>query len=267
MGLFRIREDLLRFSLGRVRVDRSLGGDEPFSDWWSGESESRDGGETWSAPGPELKLFPYWTELYGPSNPHRLADGRLLWVAMGTTGRDEGWRVGVSITDADGSSYGPITLIAAAPDRNFADSDLGRLRDGRFVAVMREMVTRQAFVSLSADEGATWSEPEPAGFRGANIHLVRLNDGTLLCAYRDEDPDRWGVSLSVSEDGRAWRWVGQLYRGDATSRHEPTMFCGYPAFARLSRDELLCVLHTYVDDDGRGDLHLLQLRDRTEPRP
>ncbi len=267
MGLFKIRDDLLRFSLGRVLVDRSLGGDEPFSDWWSGEVESRDGGESWSAPGPELTLFPYWTELYGPTNPHPLADGRLLWVAMGTTGRDAGWQVGVTITDADGSAYGPITTVAAAPDRNFADSDLGRLRDGRFVAVMREMVTRQTHLSFSDDEGSTWSEPDLAGFQGSNIALFRLNDGTLLCGYRDEDPARWGVSLSVSDDGRTWRWIGQLYRGDANSRHEPTMYCGYPAFARLSQNELLCALHTYVDHDGRGDLQLFRLRDRTQPRP
>ena len=132
---------------------------------------------------------------------------------------------------------------------------------------MREMVTRQTHLALSTDEGATWSAPELAGFQGSNITLVRLNDGTLLCAYRDEDPARWGVSLSVSEDGTAWRWIGQLYRGDANSRHEPTMYCGYPAFTRLSQGELLCVLHTYVDDAGRGDLQLIRLRDRTEPRP
>jgi hypothetical protein len=255
--------DRLRLSLGYVTVDRSLGGDEPFSDWWSGEVESRDGGESWSTPGPQLTLFPYWTEMYGPSNPHPLADGRLLWIAIGTVGRDEGWRVGVTATDADGSAYGAVTVVAAAADRNFADADLARLDDGRFVAVMREMVTRQAFLSFSSDEGATWSEPEPAGFMGANIHLLRLNDGSLLCAYRDEDPDRRGVSVSVSRDGRSWRFVGQLYRGGPDARHEPTMYCGYPTFARLGNGDLLCVLHTYVDDAGRGDLHQLRIRDRT----
>ena len=209
MGLFRIRDDLIRFSLGRVRVDGSLGGDEPFADWWSGEVESRDGGETWSAPGPELTLFPYWTELYGPSNPHRLADGALLWIATGTTGRDAGWSVGVTRTDAEGSSYGPIKLIASDPEHNFADPDMGRLRDGRFVATLREMVTRHTFITISADEGASWSAPVMAGFRGSNHRLVPLNDGSLLAAYRDEDPAHYGVSLSVTHDGVVWRPAGR----------------------------------------------------------
>ena len=38
MGLFKIRDDLLRFSLGRVLVDRSLGGDEPFRTGGAGKS-------------------------------------------------------------------------------------------------------------------------------------------------------------------------------------------------------------------------------------
>ena len=120
-------------------------------------------------------------------------------------------------------------------------------------------------MAFSDDEGATWSEPEPTGFRGANIRLQPLRDGSVLCAYRDEDPQRHGVSVSVSEDGRSWRWVGQLYRAGPDARHEPTLYCGYPAFARLADGDLLCVLHTYVDDAGRADLHQLRIRDQTSP--
>jgi hypothetical protein len=264
MGMFRIRDDLIRLSLGRVRVDRSLGGDEPFSGWWTGDAESRDGGDSWTEPGPEIRWFPYWTELYGPSNPHPLADGRLLWLGTGTNGRDEGWQVGVTTTDADGSTYGPVTTVAAAADRNYADPDMERLSDGRFVAVIREMVTRRSVAAVSSDDGATWSPPVPTGFGGSNHNLTVLNSGTLLCAYRDEDPSQYGVSLSVSDDGLSWRFIGRLYRAEPGIRHEPTLYCGYPAIARISRDELLCVLHTYVDDRGHADLHLIRLLDRSQ---
>ena len=125
------------------------------------------------------------------------------------------------------------------------------------------MATRKSFLAESADEGRTWSTPQPAPFHGANHCLATLNSGALVVAYRDEDPGRRGVSLSVSEDGRDWRFIGQLYRGGADANHRPTLYCGYPAFARLSRDELLCALHTYVDDEGRADLHLIRLRDRS----
>jgi hypothetical protein len=41
--------------------------------------------------------------------------------------------------------FTPPVIIAAAPDRNFSDLDLIRLADGRFLAVIREHVTRQSF--------------------------------------------------------------------------------------------------------------------------
>src|SRR5262249_36585608 len=132
-----------------------------------------------------------------------------------------------------------------------------------FVVVIREMVTRRSVAAFSTDEGATWSAPVPTGFGGSNHNLTRLRSGALLCAYRDEDPNQYGVSLSVSNDGRSWRFIGQLYRAAAGIRHEPTLYCGYQAIARISPTELLCVLHSYVDDRGHADLHQIRLVDNS----
>ena len=158
--------------------------------------------------------------------------------------------------------FGPITLIGAAPDRNFADLDLARLPDGRFLAVMREMVTRQSHQAWSADEGATWTPVQPTGFRGSNTKLFRLRNGSIACAYRDEDPDRRGVSLSVTDDGgEHWRFAGQLYAAGPDARHLPGSVCGYPDVVDLGDGRLAAVLHTYPDDAGRMDIQLLFLRD------
>ena len=60
------------------------------------------------------------------------------------------------------------------------------------------------------------------GFLGANIKLLRLRSGAILCAYRDEDPQRRGVSVSISDDGgEQWRFAGQLYAADAAVPHKP----------------------------------------------
>ena len=112
-GLARVDDENVKLLLGRIFIDFSLGGTEPMTGWWVASTTSRDGGETWSEPGPEIRLFPHWTELYGASNPHPLSDGRLLWAVMGTKGRDAGWHSGVSFTGPDGDDFTPPTIIAA----------------------------------------------------------------------------------------------------------------------------------------------------------
>lgn len=263
-GLARLSDDLIRLIVGRISIDLTLGGPEPAGDWHVYALESRDGGETWSAPGPEIRLFPCWTELYGASNPHRLGDGRLLWACIGTLDRDAGWRAGVTFTGPNGDDFTPPTIIASAPDRDFGDLDIVRLRDGRFLAVAREFRTLDSISAHSADDGATWSAIRPTGFKGANIKLHRLASGEILCAYRDEDPARPGVSCSVSEDGgESWRFIGQLYDGRADRVDSPGSPCGYPDFVTLGDGTLLCVLHAYPDAAGQVALHALRVRDRS----
>ena len=115
--------------------------------------DSRDGGRTWTEPGDELKLFPLWTEVYGQSNPHPLPDGRFLLAAIGTMGRDEQWHSGVSICDPnDGYSFTKLVIIAHDPERNYSDTDVVRLDDGRLLAVVREHIVKRSVFSHSDDD-------------------------------------------------------------------------------------------------------------------
>ena len=263
-GLAPLGDDLLKLVVGRVRLDLARAGDEPFSDWSITATHSEDGGLTWSVPGPEIRLFPGWTELYGASNPHPIAGGSYLWATMGTLREDRGWHAGVTTTDARGEGFTPPVVIAQAPDRDFSDIDLVRLADGRFLAVIREQITRRSVFAHSADEGRSWTPIRETGFLGANIKLHRLRSGAVLCLYRDEDPARRGVSCSVSDDGgAAWRHVGRLYVADPSVPHRPGNLCGYPDVVPLDGDEFACVLHTYPDAEGHTDLHFMRLRDRT----
>jgi hypothetical protein len=262
-GFAPIADDRLLLMIGRIQVDPSLPGTEPITGWWQGSIASTDGGRTWSEPSDEIRLFPHWTELYGASNPHRLADGRLLWACMGTEGRDVGWHSGVSVSDPTGSVFSPPTIIAREPERDYSDIDVVRLADGRFLAVTREHLTRQSVQSWSADEGRTWTPIRPTPFLGSNIKLFRLRSGAVVCAYRDEDPARRGVSISLTEDGgETWRSLGQLYAAGDDARHRPGDVCGYPDIVSLGDDRLGVALHGYPDDDGLA-LHWLVLRDRS----
>ncbi|MEP6637769.1 MAG: sialidase family protein [Chloroflexota bacterium] len=263
-GLARIADDHIKVMLGRILIDLSLGGTEPMTGWYVASSTTRDGGESWSEPSPEIRLFPEWTELYGASNPHPLADGRLMWAVMGTRGRDIGWHAGVSVSDPDGEHIEPPTIIAEADGRDYSDIDVIRLDDGRFLTVIREHQTHQSVWSNSADDGRTWTPIKPTPFLGSNIKLFRLRSGAIACAYRDEDPARRGVSLSVSEDGGArWTLAGQLYAAGSDARHEPGSVCGYPDVVRLGSGELGVVLHAYPSAAAGTQLQWLRLRDRT----
>lgn len=262
-GFAPVADDRLLLMIGRIQVDPSLGGTEPITGWWQSAIASGDGGRSWSEPAAELRLFPHWTEMYGASNPHPLADGRLLWACMGTHGRDVGWHAGVTVSDPAGTAFEPPVIIASAPDRDYSDIDVVRLADGRFLAVVREHLTRQSVQSWSQDEGRSWSTPRPTPFLGSNIKLFRLRSGAVVCAYRDEDPDRRGVSISVTLDaGDTWRSLGQLYAAAPDAQHEPGSVCGYPDLVSLGGDRIGAVLHGYPDADGIA-IHWLELRDRT----
>ena len=263
-GLSRLPNDDVLVLLGRLQLDFTLGGPEPARGWHVAAARSRDGGETWSELGEEIRLFPYWTELYGTSNPLPLGDGKLLWGCIGTTGRDAGWQAGVVATGPGGEDFGAPVIIAAALDREYGDLDLVRLDDGRLLAVIREFTVKDAVYAHSSDEGSTWTPIRPTGFKAANIKLVRLRSGAILCAYRDEDPARPGVSCSVSEDGGDnWQFIGQLYVAGSDQTNLPGSPCGYPDIVALGDGQLLGILHTYPDAEGHLDLFQLRLVDRS----
>lgn len=256
--------DHLRLFVGRVQFEPELGGKQPFAAWRANYLDSFDDGCTWAEPGQDVALYPCWTEVYGASNPHRLTDGRFMWGASGTLGRDVDWQFGVSFTDGEGGDFTPPVIIAAGPDRGYPEGDLVRLDDGRFLAVVREQLGPSTVFAHSADEGRTWTALRPCGFKGANIKLHRLRSGAILCAYRDEDPEHRGVSCSVSADGgETWRPIGQLYAAPPAARHVPGHLCGYPDFVATGESELVAVLNTYEDGDGEIMLHVFRLQDLT----
>ncbi len=264
-GFLHFSDDHIRLVLGYITYDFSLGGEEPMSDWSITMTESRDGGATWSRMGSEIDLFPGWTELYGASNPHPIEGGHLF-ALMGTLGRDTGWHAGVSFSADFGDTFEPPVIIAQAPDRDYSDIDVVRLTDGRNLAVVREHLTRQSVFSHSSDEGKNWTPIRPTPFKGANFKLHRLPSGEVICAYRDHDPERPGVGLSVTADGgETWRYAGRLYAADPATDDvsgSSGVPCGYPDFVDLDDGRLGCILHTYRDAAGNVDLHWLTLRIR-----
>ena len=264
-GLVRFSDHMIRLIVGSMKIDYSLGGDEPFSDCITGYLDSKDGANTWSHKLEEINLFPMWTEVYGQSNPHILKDGRFLLAMMGTIGRDKEWHSGVSFCDPnDNYSFSKPIIIAKDKYKNYSDIDVVRIKDGRLLAVIREHNLKKSVFSHSENEGITWSPINFTGFLGSNIKLLKLNSGDIICAYRDENPDNLGVSISISRDcGYKWEYLGQIYSASKDSLHIPGLKCGYPDMLYINNVDIIGVLHTYPNKEGAMNIKQFKLKDLT----
>lgn len=264
-GLVRFSDNMIRLIIGSIKIDYSLGGDEPFSDCITGFIDSKDEGNSWVHNLQEIDLFPMWTEVYGQSNPHILKDGRFLLAMMGTMGRDKQWHSGVSFCDPnDNYSFSKPVIIAKDQDRNYSDIDVVRVKDGRLLAVIREHNLKKSVFSHSEDEGITWSPISFTGFLGSNIKLLKLNSGDIICAYRDENPNNLGVSISISGNhGYKWEYLGQIYSASKDSLHIPGLKCGYPDMLYVNEEDIFGVLHTYPNKEGDMSIQQFNFKDLT----
>ena len=264
-GLVKFSDQMIRLIVGRINIDYSLGGDEPFDDCFTGFIDSKDGGQTWSKNWTEINLFPAWTEVYGQSNPHLLNNGQFLMATMGTMGRDVQWHAGVAFCDPSNNyEFSKPVIIANDPERHYSDIDVVRIKDGRLLAVIREHNLKKSVFSHSENEGITWSPIDFTGFLGSNIKLLKLNSGDIICAYRDENPDNLGVSISISRDcGYKWEYLGQIYSASKDSLHIPGLKCGYPDMLYINNVDIIGVLHTYPNKEGAMYIKQFKLKDLT----
>ena len=212
-------------------------------------TRSTDYGHTWGPFGPELKLFPGWTEPHAVGHMHVLSDGRWMMSVYGSDQVGGTTYSGVAFSDDRGQTWGDMSVVARGPAASFYETALIRLKDERFLAAIRTQdppfTTYRAY---SEDEGRTWTHPEPLPFLGQTPFLFELRSGAILCLYRDRDPSRPGISASVTLDGgTTWEDAGRLYLGTDWN-------CGYPSMVRLPNGVLLCVYYSCYEN-GSSEVH------------
>jgi hypothetical protein len=82
------------------------------------------------------------------------------------------------------------------------ETALVRLADQRLYALFRTGGDAPMGQSWSSDDGKTWTEPKPTGFKGVAPHLRRLSNGVLACVTGRPGP----VTLMLDVDGRGESW-------------------------------------------------------------
>ena len=162
----------------------------------------------------------------------------------------------VAFSDDQGESWNETSIVAKDPAVNFHELSVARIDNGKFLAVIRTQDSPfTSYQSCSDDEGRTWSTPEPLPFAGQTPFLTELPSGAMLCAYRDRDSDRLGVSASITHDGgMTWEFAGQLYEGSDWN-------CGYPGLVTLPSGDIFCVYYSCYGETGNSEIHGLFLRE------
>ena len=189
-----------------------------------------------------------------------LRDGSLLAAMYGYFKTDtvlceafpKGWKLYKYRTfvmrSADrGKTWDYLATVAYDPKvgiESFCEADLLVLPSGEVLCFMRTGGSGGKFTPLhlsrSADDGKTWSKPEPIADRGVWPNTCLMDNGVIACTYGR--PGNW---LAFSLDhGRTWTGHFCFYAGATTS---------YNSVEEVAPDKLLVVYDRRgVNDDGES---------------
>lgn len=236
---------------------------------------STDEGQTWSTPRALGLTRPEFLEL--PGGCVQLRNGDIVasgypfpaWDGTSTSGN-----IGILLRSTDmGKTWDDRTLFYQSPEGKVApyESRLCEMQDGRIVALVwafdmdaHSSLTNQ--VTVSHDNGMTWSEPIDTGIssqasnvlwlggdRLLTIHCHRESDVGLYVRVVDFAGDRW----KVLKEKNIWdRTTAQAFVG--LGSEESGLKFGQPSLLSLGED-ILATHWAFEDDRGRILTHRLRL--------
>jgi hypothetical protein len=239
-------------------------------------SFSRDEGRHWTEPAVIERRYAELIEISGPAI--ETTSGDLL-------------AVGALFHLPDGSNpSGPLGILLRSRDKGRSwnqtqyykwenlipyEPRICEMEPGRLAVILwaydvagRKHMPNQ--VTVSHDNGDTWSAPIDTGHMGQSSNLLWLGGDMLLSchAHRGADPglyvrlvdfahDRW----RPIEDKVIWgSFLGQQTReGQAVDRMFASMRFGQPSWVQLSKHEFLVVHWSIEDGQGRIRAHRLRI--------
>jgi hypothetical protein len=156
----------------------------------------------WHVPGFSwLTAFPRWVQL---------TDGAILLPVYGRNADGRRGQTFVFRSDAHGDDWQFIPMASSISGVDGDEAGLIEVTPGRVLALVRhaakgKLTDNYLLESWSEDGGRTWSQPLGTAIKGYPPHLLRLQDGRLLCGvtYRWEPME---IRAVLSDDhGRSWQ--------------------------------------------------------------
>jgi predicted neuraminidase len=176
------------------------------STWWGMQSDSPDGGRTWSKPErlPGRNLGPI------KNKPVLARSGELL---LPSSTEDHGWQV---VMERFAPASGMWTCPDPVPDPAHLQGiqpSILTLKDGRLVALGRTRQAHRIFRTLSTDQGVSWSPLAATDLPNPNsgVDAVTLTDGRHVLIYNHTQSGRSPLNVAVSaHDAATWSAVHVL---------------------------------------------------------
>lgn len=150
---------------------------------------SRNGGANWAPPTAMVVVdHPKGFRITSP--PVEDADGSWL-VAAVTAGIDNSPRTSIFRCQDNGTTWQLLAKCSKATDaKQWCEPSLAIARDGRWVVLARETEASgkdgHIVVTVSRDQGATWSQPRPTGIDGLRPEIVELLDELFLVVVESD---------------------------------------------------------------------------------
>ena len=249
--------------------------------------KSNDGGESWTKPIP-VNVRPL---KHGGCRVGcwELPGGSLL---MGLYGRIRGYeeegegestRSALVRSDDGGDNWEYYSTLAYDPASiiDYEEPGLLQLKDGRLVCFMRTHVNpsgdaKNMVMTVSEDEGFSWTLPKWTNIWGYPPELIPLQDGRYLMVYGYRRPP-YGVRAIVSEEGVTWHVRNEFiireggvpgrsvsekpgssrmspasgrYGGGEIDWNHPGVYqhIGYPSVVQIPDGTIVCSYHEWTDD-------------------
>jgi sialidase-1 len=272
---------------------------EEWGDWtWAFKTQgwlgtfvvkSTDGGRTWTPPIPcNVRPLKHGGCRLGC---WQLPSGSLLMGlygrirGYGEEGEGESTRSALIRSDDGGQNWEYFSTLAYDPASivDYEEPALLRLNDGRLVCFMRTHVNpsgdaRNMVMTVSEDDGFSWTPPKWTNIWGYPADMINLADGRYLMVYGYRRPP-YGVRGIVSEDGVTWDAKDEFvireggvpgltpreqpasslggdsgswgHKGGRIHPDNPGVFqhIGYPTVVQARDGTIACLYHEWTEDD------------------
>jgi len=212
---------------------------------WVGRST--DNGHTWTWPEDPIDPKPF-TRIYTSERIVELPSGRLAMAIYFHERQVNEAGCSVYLSDDGGRTWRYGTTVANLSDQRLGEPALFYTAGDRLIMMMRNetAVSSVFYQSISLDEAATWSEPEPTPIPGNRNppSLVQLPDGRLLCVHASR-ADPVGMYVVESRDeGNTWDMANRkVIRDDL-----PNWDMSYPSTVVLPSGEVYTAYYLNMFD-------------------